>query len=59
MSSWAEKATRFYMLGNPIVWWSGSVSVVLNASVVVYHFLMNKRHGDRHEEPFPACSTLC
>lgn len=49
MSSWAEKATRFYMLGNPLVWWFGSVSVILNACLAAYYFLMEKRRGDRYE----------
>ena len=49
MSSWAEQATRFYMLGNPLVWWFGSVSVILNLCLVVYYFLMDKRNGGRHK----------
>lgn len=49
MSSWAEKATRFYMLGNPLVWWLGSVSVILNACLAVFYFLMDKRHGNRYK----------
>lgn len=49
MSSWAEKATRFYMLGNPLVWWLGSVSVILNVCLAIFYFLMDKRHGNRYK----------
>lgn len=43
MSSWNEDAVRFYMLGNPLVWWPSSVAVVLNVILAASYFLAEKR----------------
>lgn len=43
MSSWAEDATRFFMLGNPFVWWISSVSIIFNCSVFIAAVLFKIR----------------
>ncbi|KAF7289089.1 Glycosyltransferase family 39 protein [Mycena chlorophos] len=45
MCGWGDKETKFYLLGNPIVWWSGSVSLIAAAvTVVVYLMRMQRQY---------------
>lgn len=43
MSSFAEDAVRFYMLGNPFTWWSSSIAIVSLISLCAMHYLLGKR----------------
>lgn len=44
MSSWDDSAVKFYMLGNPIVWWSSGFSVLFLLTLIGIHHLIKKRN---------------
>ncbi|CAG8492324.1 10528_t:CDS:10 [Paraglomus occultum] len=37
MCGWADDAIKFYLLGNPIVWWSGTASLALYAVMLLFY----------------------
>lgn len=43
MCNWADDRIKFYMLGNPIVWWSGSVSIILTFGLLGAYILIRQR----------------
>ncbi|KAG5439148.1 hypothetical protein PCANB_001447 [Pneumocystis canis] len=44
MSSWDDDVTKFYMLGNPIVYWLSFASVLLFLGLVIFYTIRWKRH---------------
>ena len=44
MCGWADNAIKFYLLGNPIVWWSGTVSLALYTMLLLFYMVRRKRH---------------
>lgn len=43
MSSWADDAVKFYMFGNPLIWWSASFAVCAIIGVMVLQYVVEKR----------------
>ncbi|KAF7324769.1 Glycosyltransferase family 39 protein [Mycena kentingensis (nom. inval.)] len=45
MCGWGENQTKYYLLGNPIVWWGGGVSLIWAAvALVVYAMRMQRQY---------------
>ncbi len=40
---WGDSTLKFYLLGNPVVWWGGFASLVLLATLSTVYFLRSKR----------------
>ncbi|CAB4403826.1 unnamed protein product [Rhizophagus irregularis] len=43
MSEWADDKVKFFLLGNPIVWWSGTASLVLFFCLLFWYSVRQKR----------------
>lgn len=45
MSGWNDNVPKFYMLGNPIVWWIASASIVGTLSLCLLYLIIDGRGG--------------
>ncbi|CAG8608238.1 6097_t:CDS:10 [Diversispora eburnea] len=43
MCSWADDVVKFYLLGNPFVWWSGTASLAIFIFVLAYYIVRRQR----------------
>lgn len=43
MNGWGDDNVKFYMLGNPIVWWSGIASVVIICLILLVYACLQQR----------------
>ncbi|CAG8455171.1 13371_t:CDS:10 [Ambispora gerdemannii] len=43
MCSWADDVVKFYLLGNPVVWWSGSLSLVIYLISLTWYLIRQQR----------------
>jgi dolichyl-phosphate-mannose-protein mannosyltransferase len=43
MSGWEDERVKFFMLGNPLIWWTSSVAIVALLAVWAAGFLAEKR----------------
>ncbi|KAG0265929.1 Protein O-mannosyltransferase 2 [Actinomortierella ambigua] len=43
MSSWAANQVKFYLLGNPMVWWSSSLSIVIYMATLAVYVIRRQR----------------
>jgi dolichyl-phosphate-mannose-protein mannosyltransferase len=43
MVGWGDSSMKFYLIGNPVVWWGGYASIILILCATVYYFLRRKR----------------
>lgn len=43
MCSWADDRIKFYMLGNPAVWWTGSAAVIVTGLLLLAYTLIGQR----------------
>lgn len=45
MNSWDDDRYKFYMFGNPIIWYISSISVLLSPFILFCKFIFKKRNG--------------
>ncbi|RUP43117.1 hypothetical protein BC936DRAFT_137586 [Jimgerdemannia flammicorona] len=43
MCSWADDVVKFYLLGNPVVWWSGTASLGVFLSLLAVYVVRIQR----------------
>jgi dolichyl-phosphate-mannose-protein mannosyltransferase len=43
MCRWTDEMIKFYLLGNPMVWWSSILSVVVFAGLQIYYAVRARR----------------
>lgn len=43
MCSWADDRIKFYMLGNPAVWWTGSAAIIVTGILLLAYTLIKQR----------------
>lgn len=43
MCSWADDSVKFYMLGNPAVWWTGSVAIISTILLCLAYAMIKQR----------------
>jgi dolichyl-phosphate-mannose-protein mannosyltransferase len=43
MCDWADNKVKYFLLGNPIVWWSGTASLVLFVFLLFWYSVRQKR----------------
>lgn len=43
MCGWGDTQTKYYLIGNPIVWWSGSASLIVGTVVLILYLLRGQR----------------
>lgn len=43
MCSWADDRVKFYMLGNPAVWWTGSVAIISTITLCLIYAMIKQR----------------
>ena len=56
MCGWGDNQLKYYLLGNPIVWWGGTMSLGVAVLVfVVYILRMHRKYVDMEPSgcPFP------
>ena len=47
MCGWGDHQTKYYLLGTPIIWWGGAVSLVLSLlALLVYLMRMQRKYVD-------------
>lgn len=47
MCGWADTQTKYYLLGTPFIWWSGSISLMVSLFVAaVYILRMQRKYKD-------------
>ena len=43
MNSWADTAIKYYLIGNPIIWWSSSVSLFVFVGTWLWYMMRQQR----------------
>ncbi|CAI2176276.1 8797_t:CDS:10, partial [Funneliformis geosporum] len=43
MCSWADDVVKYYLLGNPVVWWSGTVSLIIFVVTLLWYLVRRQR----------------
>ncbi|KAF9106200.1 Protein O-mannosyltransferase 2 [Mortierella sp. GBA35] len=53
MNKWTDNSLKIYLLGNPIVWWSGTVSLAAFLLTLAYYTISRSRHQlhEHHQQP--------
>lgn len=47
MNSWADSATKYYLIGNPVIWWGSTVSIFVYLFTLLFYLArMQRRHAD-------------
>lgn len=47
MNSWADNSTKYYLIGNPVIWWGSSVAIVVFLATLLWYLArMQRRHAD-------------
>ncbi|KAJ7720870.1 glycosyltransferase family 39 protein [Mycena maculata] len=50
MCGWADDQTKFYLLGNPIIWWGSSTSLIVALGALgVYLLRMQRKYADMND----------
>ena len=56
MCGWGDSQTKYYLLGHPLIWWGGTISLGLSLVVFgVYVFRMQRHYVDF--KPGGSCGT--
>jgi dolichyl-phosphate-mannose-protein mannosyltransferase len=43
MCGWGDTQTKYYLMGNPVVWWGGAVSLIVSLGAVAVYLLRQQR----------------
>lgn len=43
MCGWADNHTKYYLLGTPVIWWGGSVSLFVSIVALAWYLLRQQR----------------
>lgn len=55
MCGWGDSQTKYYLLGTPIIWWSGAVSLIICLlTLAIYMFRIQRKYKDME----PCTSTF-
>jgi dolichyl-phosphate-mannose-protein mannosyltransferase len=47
MCGWSDNQVKYYLLGTPIIWWTGTASLILSLFVLgIYLLRMQRRYND-------------
>lgn len=47
MNSWGDESIKYYLIGNPVIWWGSSASLIAFAFVLLYYLArLQRRHVD-------------
>lgn len=47
MNSWGDESVKYYLIGNPVIWWGSSASLIAFAFVLLYYLArLQRRHVD-------------
>jgi dolichyl-phosphate-mannose-protein mannosyltransferase len=53
MCGWGDHQTKYYLLGTPVIWWGGSVSLILSVCILgVYIFRQQRKYVDMDPSEF-------
>ncbi|KAG9301385.1 hypothetical protein G9A89_018057 [Geosiphon pyriformis] len=51
MCSWADDVVKYFLLGNPVVWWSGTLSLALYVIVLGWYLVRRQRQYQDFASP--------
>jgi dolichyl-phosphate-mannose-protein mannosyltransferase len=43
MCGWGDNQTKYYLLGTPVIWWSGTASLIVSVIVLGIYLLRHQR----------------
>lgn len=53
MNSWADNSIKYYLIGNPVIWWASSASLILFCVLFLWYLgRMQRRHADLSPRDF-------
>lgn len=56
MNGWHDSGIKYYLLGNPIVWWSSAVSLIVFGFTLLWHLARFQRKFNDFAPGQLACS---
>lgn len=54
MCGWGDQQIKYYLLGTPFIWWTGSASLVVFVMACAIYFMRMQRHYNDFE-PGTSC----
>lgn len=43
MNSWADNSIKYYLVGNPIIWWGSTASLLVGAATLLWYLARMQR----------------
>lgn len=59
MCGWGDSQTKYYLVGHPLIWWGGTVSLVIGSVAALMYILRQQRkYADMDPSQYFTCFSL-